>query len=87
MNKKIYRISNGTDESSGSTEADITKKTINPLGGWPHYGVVKNDFVMIKGGVAGTRKRVITLRKALRVHSSRSECFVWLFPGNLILPC
>jgi large subunit ribosomal protein L3e len=73
MNKKIYRIANGTDESSGATDADITKKSINPLGGWPHYGVVKNDFVMLKGAIAGTKKRVITLRKALRVHSSRTH--------------
>ena len=41
------------------------------MGGFVHYGVVKNDFLMIKGSVIGTRKRVITLRKALRLPTSR----------------
>lgn len=32
-------------------------------GGFPHYGVVNNDFLMLKGCVVGPKKRVITLRK------------------------
>lgn len=32
-------------------------------GGFPHYGEVNQDFVMVKGCVVGTKKRVITLRK------------------------
>ena len=35
------------------------------MGGFPHYGIVKEDFVMLKGAVPGTKKRVITLRKSL----------------------
>lgn len=35
----------------------------SPQGGFPHYGEVNNDFVMLKGCIAGTKKRVITLRK------------------------
>jgi large subunit ribosomal protein L3e len=41
------------------------------MGGFPHYGLVNEDFVMIKGGCAGSKKRVITLRKSLTVHTSR----------------
>ena len=33
------------------------------MGGFPHYGEVNNDFVMIKGCCMGPKKRVITLRK------------------------
>uniref|UniRef100_A0A7N5KHS6 60S ribosomal protein L3-like n=1 Tax=Ailuropoda melanoleuca TaxID=9646 RepID=A0A7N5KHS6_AILME len=36
---------------------------LNKKGGFPHYGEVNNDFVMLKGCIAGTKKRVITLRK------------------------
>jgi hypothetical protein len=36
-----------------STEFDVTTKEITPLGGFPHYGVVKEDFLMIKGQVRG----------------------------------
>ena len=73
MNSKIYRIANGSDENSGSTSFDITPKTINPLGGFVRYSPVVNDFVMIKGGCPGPKKRIITLRKALRVHTSRAH--------------
>ena len=73
LNKKIYRIGSGTDEANASTDSDVTKKTITPLGGFPHYGVVKNDFVLLKGSIPGTKKRVITLRKSLMVHTSRRD--------------
>ena len=43
------------------------------MGGFPHYGVVKNDFLMLKGSIPGTKKRVITLRKSLMVHTSRRD--------------
>jgi large subunit ribosomal protein L3e len=70
INKKIYRLGSSCKNEDGSvnlnasTEADLTKKVITPLGGFPHYGIVNEDFLMIKGGVVGTKKRVITLRKS-----------------------
>ena len=73
LNKKIYRIGSGGDEANASTESDITKKQITPLGGFPHYGIVKNDFVLLKGSIPGTKKRVVTLRKSLMVHTSRRD--------------
>jgi len=70
MNKKIYRIGapSEVDKNNAGTTADLTDKTITPLGGFPHYGVVKNAFVMIKGGCVGTKKRVLVLRKSLLVR-------------------
>ena len=41
------------------------------MGGFPHYGVVNQDFMMLKGCVMGPKKRVITLRKSLLVHTKR----------------
>ena len=38
LNKKIYRIGSGADESNASTKSDITKKPITSMGGFPHYG-------------------------------------------------
>lgn len=43
------------------------------MGGFPHYGIVKNDFLLLKGSVPGTKKRVITLRKSLMAHTSRRD--------------
>jgi len=79
VNKKVYRIGRaplGGDEKEGekkekkihwnaSTDVDLSLKNITPLGGFPHYGVVDEDYVMLKGGVMGPKKRVITLRKSL----------------------
>lgn len=42
------------------------------MGGFPHYGEVNNDFVMLKGCCIGSKKRVITLRKSLLVHTKRA---------------
>jgi large subunit ribosomal protein L3e len=72
LNKKIYRMGTSTDEANGSTEFDLTKKTVNPMGGFPHYGMVNEDFIMIKGCCVGLRKRVMTLRKSRLVHTKRS---------------
>jgi len=71
INKKIYRIGEGASDLSGATEFDLTKKPITPLGGFPHFGVVKEDFVMIKGCVPGVKKRPITLRKGIFVNTKR----------------
>ncbi|XP_076026769.1 large ribosomal subunit protein uL3-like [Genypterus blacodes] len=80
LNKKIYRISKGVHIQDGkivannaSTSYDTTQKAITPMGGFPHYGEVNNDFVMLKGCVPGTKKRVLTLRKSLLVHTSRKS--------------
>jgi large subunit ribosomal protein L3e len=77
INKKIYRIGSAAKTEDGvhynaTTQADLTKKTITPLGGFPHYGIVNHDFVMVKGCVVGPKKRVITLRKTLVPQTSRT---------------
>merc|ERR1712200_234724 len=58
-------------KDNASTEYDITEKTITPMGGFPHYGEVNEDFVMLKGCVPGPKKRVLTLRKSLLTQTSR----------------
>lgn len=64
-NKKIYRIGLKLDPNNASTDADLTEKKISPMGGFPHYGYVNEDFIMVKGTVGGPKRRVITLRKTL----------------------
>lgn len=71
INKKVYRVGKAGHNESASTEADLTQKQITPLGGFPHYGPVNNDFLVLKGCIAGPKKRVITLRKSLLVHTKR----------------
>ncbi|ADG13248.1 50S ribosomal protein L3 [Methanocaldococcus infernus] len=52
-NKRILKIGNNGEE-------------ITPEGGFPHYGVIKNNYVILKGSVQGPQKRLIVLRSAIR---------------------
>merc|ERR1711988_2102101 len=78
INKKIYDIRDGfhmkdgklTPDNAG-TAFDLTVKGITPVGGFPHYGEVNEDYIMLKGAVTGVKKRVVTLRKSLLTQTSR----------------
>jgi large subunit ribosomal protein L3e len=80
INKKIYRIGADNHEAAkdfvdfkhATTEFDLTKKAITPVGGFPHYGVVDEDWIMLKGCVIGPKKRVLTLRKSLLKQTSKT---------------
>merc|ERR1719414_788561 len=76
INKKIYRIgkSLAEDPHSATTENDLTEKGITPMGGFSHYGIVNEDWVMLKGTTMGKRKKIITLRKSLLPQVSRKAC-------------
>jgi large subunit ribosomal protein L3e len=76
MNKKIYRIGKGTRggcNNNASTNQDLTDKVITPMGGFPHYGVVRDDFVMVKGGIVGPKKKVVMLRRPIFPQTKRSH--------------
>ena len=62
----LFSLSNNTGLWLNRTEKDIT-----PMGGFPHYGVVKDDYVLIKGCCVGPKKRVVTLRQSLLKQTSR----------------
>jgi large subunit ribosomal protein L3e len=73
INKKIYRIGKSLkeDPNNANTEADLTDKSITPLGGFAHFGEVTQDWVMVKGTVCGPKKRIITIRKSLLPQVTR----------------
>lgn len=43
------------------------------MGGFPHYGEVLNDYLMIKGCTVGTKKRTLVLREALAAPTLTGE--------------
>ncbi|MEM0330177.1 MAG: 50S ribosomal protein L3 [Archaeoglobaceae archaeon] len=53
FNKRIIKIGNNGEE-------------ITPKGGFPHYGVVRGNYVLISGTVPGTVKRLVRIRDAIR---------------------
>jgi large subunit ribosomal protein L3e len=75
LNKRIYRIGRSAREANdnATTEADVTQKNITPLGGFPHYGVVLNDYVMLKGCTVGIRKRTLILRRPMFAPTLNGE--------------
>jgi large subunit ribosomal protein L3e len=73
INQKIYRVGAGAVrdiKNNASTEADAHIKNITPIGGFPHYGIVNEDFLLLKGAVMGPRKRQVTIRKTLIPQTS-----------------
>ncbi|GAB4310327.1 MAG: 50S ribosomal protein L3 [Methanobacteriaceae archaeon] len=61
-NKRILKIGE-------SSEVDA----VNPEGGFVKYGLVKNDYIMIKGSVPGPSKRLVVLRKAIRPNGKQAD--------------
>ena len=53
IEKRILKISDKPEE-------------INPKGGFINFGVVKNEYILIKGSVGGPKKRLIRMRKSFR---------------------
>ena len=46
---QVYKIGKKGEEShKATTEFDVTEKDITPMGGFPQYGIVDEDFLMIK---------------------------------------
>ena len=64
QNKSIFRVGKAVEKGvvdvSAQTEQDLTEKGITPLGGFPHYGVVKNDWLMLRGCCIGTTGVTVT---------------------------
>ena len=52
-NKRILKISDNPED-------------INRKGGFLHYGVVRNQFIVLRGSVPGPKKRLIGLRHNIR---------------------
>ena len=56
-NKRILKI--------GQNGADVT-----PKGGFLHYGMVRNDYIVLHGTVPGITKRVVRLREPVRLSGT-----------------
>ena len=48
----------------GNAKSDKLK--INPAGGYKHFGNVRGDYIVLKGSVPGTYRRLIKLRSQIR---------------------
>ena len=46
---------------------------LNPKGGFAHYGVLKNTFMILKGSIPGTQKRLIRFSEPRRKYAHVPE--------------
>jgi len=53
------------------SNTDKSEFEINPTGGFKHFGNVNGDFIILKGSVPGTYRRLIKLRKQIRNEPSK----------------
>jgi len=49
----------------------VEPKEINPKGGFPNFGIVKTESIIVEGSVPGARKRLIRLRMPMRPITSK----------------
>lgn len=50
-------------------------ENVNPKGGFLHYGLVKNDYLLIRGSVPGHIKRLITITEPIRGTKGIGQSF------------
>jgi large subunit ribosomal protein L3 len=60
-NKKVMLVSNETE------------RAVTPQGGFLHYGVVKNDYVLVKGSVPGLKHALVRLNVPIRKNPKKGE--------------
>ncbi|KAF6139764.1 hypothetical protein GIB67_024041 [Kingdonia uniflora] len=72
MNKKVFKLDKAGQKShSAMTDFDKTEKDITPIGEFPHYGIVKENYLLIKGCCVCAKKSVVTLRQSFLKKTSR----------------
>lgn len=48
-------------------------EAVNPKGGFIRYGLVKNNYILVKGSVGGSRKRLVRLCQPIRKNPKVAE--------------
>jgi large subunit ribosomal protein L3 len=61
-NKRILIISN-TDKDA--------ENSINPPGGFKHFGLVRGDYIVVRGSIPGVPKRLVKMRQPVRGASKK----------------
>lgn len=75
------------DEAHGAgTDFDVSTKEITPMGGFPHYGVIKQDYLMIKGAIPGACRDILFYWDMKTSHWGRcGSATAWCDQGLLML--
>jgi large subunit ribosomal protein L3 len=55
-----------TEYNKRILKIDASGDAITPNGGFPRYGIVRNQYVIVHGSIPGTVKRLVRMRSAIR---------------------
>ncbi|MDP9016254.1 MAG: 50S ribosomal protein L3, partial [Thermoproteota archaeon] len=47
------------------------QNSINPGGGFKHFGLVRGDYIVVRGSVPGVPKRLLKMRQPIRSVSKK----------------
>ena len=52
--------------AAAAAAAEAARTAINPAGGYKHFGIVRGDYVVLRGSVPGTYRRLVKMRAQIR---------------------
>jgi large subunit ribosomal protein L3 len=62
-NKRILLVSSDVSSQTASLSSQLS---VNPPGGFKHYGLVTTDYIVVRGSVPGVPKRLVKMRQPIR---------------------
>ena len=62
-NKRILLVSS---DGSSQTASVSSKLSINPPGGFKHFGLITTDYIVVRGSIPGVPKRLVKMRQPIR---------------------
>lgn len=62
-NKRILLVSS---DVSSQTASLSSKLSVNPPGGFKHFGLVTTDYIVVRGSIPGVPKRLVKMRQPIR---------------------
>ena len=66
FNKEQLLVMSTTGTTGTIINTAKNEFNVNPEGGFKHFGYVSGDFIILKGSVPGTYRRLIKLRSQVR---------------------
>ena len=59
--------------AAAAAAAEAARTAINPPGGYKHFGIVRGDYVVLRGSVPGTYRRLVKMRAQVRNAPKRAS--------------
>lgn len=71
--KRIMVIGDTEDGVGNAKSKGDANDAINPKGGYKHFGLVKGEYVILKGSIPGTYRRLVKMRSQIRNKPNKTS--------------